>query len=59
MSSLYVQSIPVLTKYLRNLSHLLDKGKAFAEAKGMKHEEMLEFRLVADMRGYGETIPPP
>lgn len=51
MTSLYLQSIPVLTKYLRNLSALLDKGRAFADQKNMKHEEMLEFRLIADMRG--------
>jgi hypothetical protein len=51
MSSLYIQSIPVITKYLRNLSGIVDKGKAFADEKGMKHEEILEFRLIADMRG--------
>ncbi|KAB5525668.1 hypothetical protein GE09DRAFT_1293192 [Coniochaeta sp. 2T2.1] len=51
MTSLYVQSIPVMTKYLRNLSHLLNKGKAFADQKGMSHKDMLEFRLISDMRG--------
>ncbi|OIW23429.1 hypothetical protein CONLIGDRAFT_664503 [Coniochaeta ligniaria NRRL 30616] len=51
MTSLYLQSVPVMTKYLRNLSALLNKGKAFADQKEMKHTEMLEFRLIADMRG--------
>lgn len=51
MTSLYLQSVPVLTKYLRNLSALLDKGRTFADQKNMKHEEMLEFRLISDMRG--------
>jgi hypothetical protein len=51
MSSLYIQSVPVTIKYLRNLSVLLDKGRAFADEKEMKHEEMLKFRLISDMQG--------
>lgn len=52
MSSLYKQSVPVFIKYLRNLSALVEKGKKFADEKGMKHEELITFRLVQDMRGY-------
>jgi len=59
MTSLYVQSIPVMTKYLRNLSSILNKGKAFADEKGMSHKEMLEFRLISDMRGYLPPLLPP
>lgn len=51
MTSLYLQSVPVTIKYLRNFSALLDKGRAFADEKGMKHEEMLKFRLISDMQG--------
>ncbi|KAH8911646.1 hypothetical protein BR93DRAFT_973253 [Coniochaeta sp. PMI_546] len=51
MTSLYLQSIPVMTKYLRNLSALLNKGRTFADQKEIKYEEILEFRLIADMRG--------
>lgn len=51
MSSLYQQSIPVLIKYLENFAAILEKGRQYADEKGMKHEEMINFRLVADMRG--------
>lgn len=50
MTSLYDQTIPVFTKYLRNMSALLEKGRIFAEEKGMSHEEFLQFRLIHDMR---------
>lgn len=52
MTSLYNQSIPVLTKFLRNLSFILKKAADHADAKGMKHEEILKFRLIEDMRPY-------
>jgi hypothetical protein len=51
MTSLYKQSIPVLIKYLKGLSGLLQKAEKFANEKGMKHDEMLTFRLISDMRG--------
>lgn len=51
MTSLYQQSIPVLVKYLNNFSALLEKGRQFADEKGMKHEDFINFRLIADMRG--------
>ena len=50
MSSLYDQSIPVMIKYLNNMSKILDKTVAYADEKGMKHEEILAFRLREDMR---------
>jgi hypothetical protein len=50
MTSLYRQSIPVLTTYLRNLSTIVAKGAKFAEDNGKKPEEILEYRLIEDMR---------
>jgi hypothetical protein len=49
--SLYIQTVPVLIKYLRNLSHIVQKGVAFAEEKGLKVNDVLEHRLVADQQG--------
>ena len=49
MTSLYQQTIPVSIKYLRNLSGLLNQAVKFADRKGMKHEEILTFRLIEDM----------
>lgn len=51
MTSLYNQSVPVLVKYLNNLAGIVKKGQVFADEKGVKHEEVIGFRLVADMRG--------
>ncbi|QPC74417.1 hypothetical protein HYE68_005169 [Fusarium pseudograminearum] len=51
MTTLYQQSIPVLVKYLKNLSFLLQKSAAFCEERSLKHEEMLSYRLISDMRG--------
>jgi hypothetical protein len=47
--SLYEASIPVFVRALHNLSTILDKGRAFADEKGMPHAELLEARLIADM----------
>ncbi|CAM1505111.1 Fc.00g107480.m01.CDS01 [Cosmosporella sp. VM-42] len=51
MTSLHQQSVPVLVKYLKTLSHILQKGAAFCQEKGVKHEDLLSYRLIADMRG--------
>lgn len=51
MGSFYRQSIPVLIKYLKNLSGILEKSEKYADKKGMKLEYMLNFRLVHDMQG--------
>jgi hypothetical protein len=50
MTSLYDQSIPVLIKYLNNVSVVLDKSIAYADEKGIAHEELLTARLRDDMR---------
>lgn len=54
MTSLYKQSIPLYIKYLNNLSGLLQKGATFADEKALKHEEILTYRLIPDMR---ESVP--
>ncbi|KAF7549329.1 hypothetical protein G7046_g8390 [Stylonectria norvegica] len=51
MSSLYQQSIPVFVKYLKNLSALLEKSKVFCDTTGLKHEDLLTYRLISDMQG--------
>ncbi len=52
MSSIYDQSIPVMIKYLTNASKLLDRAVAYADEKGIPHEDILTFRLRDDMRPY-------
>ncbi|TFL05312.1 hypothetical protein BDV98DRAFT_501060 [Pterulicium gracile] len=49
--SLYIQSVPVLIKYLDNLSKIVQKGAAFAQEKGVKAEGVLQHRLIADQKG--------
>ncbi|KAF4977024.1 hypothetical protein FZEAL_6386 [Fusarium zealandicum] len=51
MTSLYQQTVPVLVKYLGTMSRMLQKGAKFCEEKGVKHDEMLSYRLISDMRG--------
>ena len=50
MSSLYDQSIPIFIKYFNSASKILDKAVAYADEKGIKHDEILTFRLRDDMR---------
>lgn len=49
--TLYAQTVPVMIKYLKNLSGILAKGEKFCDEKGIPHEEMLSFRLIEDMKG--------
>ncbi|KAK3062997.1 hypothetical protein LTR53_019106, partial [Teratosphaeriaceae sp. CCFEE 6253] len=51
MTSLYLQAVPGLTKYLRNLSGIVGKGAIWAKENGKTEEEVLTFRLAPDMRG--------
>jgi hypothetical protein len=50
MTSLYDQSIPVLIKYFNGISKIIDKAVAYADEKGITHEELLTTRLRDDMR---------
>ncbi len=47
--SLYDVSIPVFIRSLRNLSAILEKGRSFADEKGLPHSTLLEARLIDDM----------
>ncbi len=47
--SLYDISVPVFLRAFRNLSDIIEKGRAFANEKGIPHSELLEARLFSDM----------
>ncbi|WBO22746.1 DUF1993 domain-containing protein [Sphingomonas abietis] len=47
--TLYDASIPVFLRAFGNLSAILEKGRAFADERGIAHAELLEARLIADM----------
>jgi hypothetical protein len=47
--SMYQTSVPVFVRMLGNLRNLLQKGEAFAEAKKIKPEVLLNDRLAPDM----------
>lgn len=47
--SLYSVSVPVFIRGLGNLSKNLDRGQAYADEKGIAHEELLSARIIADM----------
>ena len=47
--SMYDAAVPVFTRALKTLSKLLEKGEAFAAAKGLAPAEMLEAKLAPDM----------
>ncbi len=47
--SMYQASIPVFIKYLTNLSGILKKAEAHAQAKKIEPEVLLNSRLIADM----------
>ncbi len=47
--SLYEASVPVFVRALNNLSAILEKGRAFADEKGIAHSELLGARLIEDM----------
>jgi hypothetical protein len=49
MSMLYEMSAPVFTARLKNLAHILEKGEAFATARGYEPALLLEARLAPDM----------
>jgi hypothetical protein len=47
--SMYQASVPVFGRMLNNLSAILDKGKAHAEARKIDANVLLASRLIADM----------
>jgi uncharacterized protein len=46
---MYNVTIPPLKRALTNLSHILKKGEAYADAKSIEHAVLLNARLFADM----------
>ena len=49
MPSLYEITIPPFRRALSNLSKNIEKGRAFADEKGIAHEDLLGARLYPDM----------
>ncbi len=49
MPSLYDFTIPVFIRQLGNLSKILDKARAHADAAGVAHAELIDARLAPDM----------
>ena len=47
--SMYEVSIPALIRALTNLSAILEKGAAHAQAQGMDPADLIQARLIADM----------
>ncbi|SCK52870.1 hypothetical protein VAR608DRAFT_5352 [Variovorax sp. HW608] len=47
--SLYDISVPVFTRALGQLSHILDKGLAHAQASGIDPSQLVDARLAPDM----------
>lgn len=47
--SLYEASVPVFVRTLNNLSAILEKGRAFADEKGIAPSELIGARLIEDM----------
>ena len=47
--TMYQMSVPLFLKVLGNLSAILDKGAAFAEAKKVEPAVLLSYRLAPDM----------
>jgi hypothetical protein len=48
MPALYDVSIPTFIRGLKNLSNMLEKGKAYAAEQGMDLAELLDARLIED-----------
>ncbi len=47
--SMYQASVPVLSRALTNLAHVLQQGAAHAKTKGVSDEVLLQTRLTPDM----------
>ncbi|MGB8856696.1 MAG: DUF1993 domain-containing protein [Burkholderiales bacterium] len=54
--SMYQASVPVFVRNLDNLSAILDKAVAHAEAKKIDHAVLLNFRLFPDMLNFIKQI---
>ena len=54
--SMYTASVPVFQHVLRNLSHILDKGEAHAEARKFDPEVLMQSRLFPDMLPFTRQV---
>jgi hypothetical protein len=54
--SMYQVSVPVFLKTLGNLSAILDKGAAFAEARKVDPSVLLGYRLAPDMLNFTRQV---
>jgi len=56
MPALYDVSIPTFIRGLKNLSNMLEKGKAYAAVQGMDLTELLDARLIEDMASLTKQV---
>ncbi|KAI6352123.1 hypothetical protein MCOR25_009539 [Pyricularia grisea] len=56
MASLYQQTIPVFIKYLKAMDGILVKGEKYADENEVKHDDMINYRIVPDMRGLAYQV---
>lgn len=56
MPALYDAAMPTFIRGLKNLSSMLEKGKAFAAAQGMELSELLDARLIDDMASLTKQV---
>jgi hypothetical protein len=54
--SMHQVSVPIFLKTLGNLSAILDKGAAFAEAKKVEPSVLLGYRLAPDMLNFTKQV---
>ena len=56
MPALYDAAMPTFIRGLKNLSSMLEKGKAFAAAQGRELSELLDARLIDDMASLTKQV---
>ena len=54
--TLYTLAVPTFTQMLRTLSAWLDKGEAFAAAKGLAPADLIDARLAPDMFPFSDQV---
>ncbi len=54
--SMYSATLPTLQHMLRNLAHILDKGEAYAQARGFDPSALTTFRLAPDMLPFTRQV---
>lgn len=54
--SMHSASVPLLQHMLRNLSHILDKGEAYADARKFDPAALTTFRLAPDMLPFTKQV---